>query len=139
MLSRKTPNLGIREHKLRPCPNKPNCVCSEHYDHGNRNHIEAITYHGIEADIAWKILTAIIKTQGGILKQNSENYLWAHFVTRFWHFTDDFEARLDKDQEIIHIRCASRVGYSDFGTNARRVEHIKSAFRTELKTLSGAD
>ena len=40
---------------------------------------------------------------------------------------------LDKHREqtgemVIHIRSASRVGYSDFGANRKRIEWIRSKF-----------
>jgi uncharacterized protein (DUF1499 family) len=31
---------------------------------------------------------------------------------------------------IIHVKSASRIGYSDLGANRRRVERIRSAFET---------
>jgi uncharacterized protein (DUF1499 family) len=41
--------------------------------------------------------------------------------TRFFRFIDDIEARVDPQARCLHVRSASRVGYSDLGTNRRRV------------------
>jgi uncharacterized protein (DUF1499 family) len=42
-----------------------------------------------------------------------------------FRFVDDFMLHLTPSDGIIHIRSASRTGYSDFGVNRRRVESIK--------------
>ena len=34
---------------------------------------------------------------------------------------------LDAEAGVIHLRSASRVGYSDMGANRRRVEAIRAA------------
>jgi len=40
------------------------------------------------------------------------------------------EFLLDDGSKTIHVRSASRVGYSDLGVNRRRVEAIRSRFDT---------
>jgi len=35
---------------------------------------------------------------------------------------------INNGKVIIHIRSASRIGYSDFGTNRKRIERIQSKF-----------
>ena len=42
-------------------------------------------------------------------------------------FVDDVEFLFPKEK-IIHVRSASRIGYSDFGANRRRVEHLRELF-----------
>ena len=43
-------------------------------------------------------------------------------------FVDDVEARLDEGAGVIHLRSASRGGYSDRGVNGQRVAAIRAAF-----------
>ena len=50
-----------------------------------------------------------------------ERYIHAEFTSAFFRFVDD-------GTRTIHVRSASRVGYSDFGVNRRRVEEIRARF-----------
>lgn len=56
------------------------------------------------------------------------DHLQAEFRTRIFRFVDDVEFRMDAPSQLIHVRSGSRIGYSDFGTNRRRVDHIRAAF-----------
>jgi uncharacterized protein (DUF1499 family) len=56
------------------------------------------------------------------------NYLRAEVRSRVFRFVDDIEFLLDTEQQLIHVRSASRSGHSDFGVNRRRVEQIHKAF-----------
>ena len=44
---------------------------------------------------------------------------------------DDVEFSLDAGAGLINVRSASRVGYSDFGVNRKRVERIRAAFDSQ--------
>ena len=46
-------------------------------------------------------------------------------------FVDDGEFLLDSADKVIHIRSASRLGYSDLGKNRRRLEDIRRHFRAQ--------
>jgi uncharacterized protein (DUF1499 family) len=43
-------------------------------------------------------------------------------------FVDDGEFLLDQKNKVIHVRSASRRGYSDFGKNRNRLENIRRQF-----------
>ena len=47
-------------------------------------------------------------------------------------FVDDVEILFDDASKIIHFRSASRVGYSDFGVNRRRMEEVRSLLEGKL-------
>ena len=57
-----------------------------------------------------------------------ERYIHTEFTSAFFRFVDDVEFLLDDGTRTIHVRSASRVGYSDFGVNRRRVEELRSRF-----------
>ena len=63
-----------------------------------------------------------------------DNYIRAEFVSKIFRFVDDVEFYFpDKKSEelLIHVRSASRVGYSDLCVNRKRIEQI----RRKLKTI----
>ncbi|WP_396586285.1 DUF1499 domain-containing protein [Bermanella sp. R86510] len=123
-------NLGIQNGALAPCPSTPNCVSSME-SKNNSAHIPPLQPRGTEtlANL-WEDLIQTInsKEQAKIIKQNSE-YLHAEFSSRFFGFVDDVE--FYRNEPIIQVRSASRVGYSDLGVNRNRVE----AIRKELQQL----
>ena len=43
-------------------------------------------------------------------------------------FVDDAEFLLDPVNRVIHVRSASRLGYSDLGKNRSRMEEIRRQF-----------
>lgn len=58
----------------------------------------------------------------------TDTELRAEFTSRLFRFVDDVDCLLDVSAGVIHIRSASRTGYSDLGVNRRRVEAIRAAF-----------
>ena len=116
---------GMVEGRLRPCPDTPNCVCSDY--EGAAWSIEPIAANGASG-LAWNRLKKVIEDAGGTLQKEQDGYLWATFTTRIFHFVDDVECRIDRARRVIHVRSASRVGYSDLGVNRRRVERLRTAF-----------
>lgn len=115
---------GLVDGKLAACPQTANCVCSEHAS--SADFIEPFTYP-VGPDIWLNMKQAIIQVGGQIERQEAE-YMHATFTSSIFRFIDDVELRLDRDNNVIHIRSASRVGRSDLGVNKKRVEKIRSAF-----------
>ena len=62
-----------------------------------------------------------------IIKQD-ERYIHAEFSSALLGYVDDVEFYLLPDQQLIHVRSASRLGYSDLGVNRKRVEAIRAEF-----------
>ena len=60
--------------------------------------------------------------------REEEGYMHAEARSLLFRFVDDVEFLLDADNRLIHVRSASRTGYSDLGVNRRRVERIRTAF-----------
>jgi uncharacterized protein (DUF1499 family) len=59
------------------------------------------------------------------------NYLHVEMRSLMFRFVDDVEFSLAASAGLIHVRSASRVGYSDFGVNRKRVERIRAAFDSQ--------
>jgi len=120
--SQKTPeSLGLKQGALLPCPDSPNCVCSEADSQGSKEHAIAPVQ---AADGAWAKLKKRMVELGGIIEQDDGHYLHATFRSPLFRYVDDVELRLDEMNGLIHIRSASRVGRSDFGVNRKRVEAL---------------
>ena len=108
---------------LRPCPSTPNCVCSE----GARANIEPFRFEG-DPERAFASLLAFLAAERRV-KVVARDVDHAHAVARTTFFRDDLELRLERDARCIHVRSASRLGYSDLGVNRRRVESIRARWR----------
>ena len=64
-----------------------------------------------------------------IIKE-TENYFRIECKSAMMGFVDDMEFYFP-EEKVIHLRSASRIGYSDFGVNRKRVEKIRKLFNTE--------
>ena len=119
--------LGLIDNHLVSCPASPNCVVSQN---GDKKHaIEPIAYH-VDRDKAketlLKVLSVVPRTE---VIEETDNYIHALSKSRIFKFIDDVEFYFPKDENVIHIRSASRVGESDLGVNRRRMEQIRLAMR----------
>ena len=110
-------NLGVKDGKLTPCPGSPNCVNSQSQD--PKSKIDPLPPVAI-ADLR-KVIESMERTT--IIEQ-TDNYLYAEFKSKFMGFVDDVEFYLDPNENVIHVRSASRLGQSDLGVNRKRVEEI---------------
>jgi uncharacterized protein (DUF1499 family) len=119
---------GMADGKLLPCPGRPNCVSSE--DGAGPSRIEPLTFTG-SPEAAWVCLKRAVQGIGGTIEREENDYIWAIFKTRLFRFVDDMEFRMEMKNQVIHVRSASRVGYSDFGVNRRRVEALRKRFLQE--------
>jgi uncharacterized protein (DUF1499 family) len=60
--------------------------------------------------------------------EETDDYLYAEFKSATMGYVDDVEFYIDRENKMIHVRSASRVGYGDFGVNRERIEAIRAAF-----------
>ena len=123
-----TPAYGLEQGQLRPCPPRPNCVCSEAGTPDAQQRIEPLRLQGRDPEEAWAALQRAVAAAGGEAVAVRADYLAATFRTPLLGFVDDLEARLDTDRGLIHLRSASRVGHSDLGANRARVERLVEVF-----------
>jgi uncharacterized protein (DUF1499 family) len=118
--------------ELRPCPDKPNCV--QTYDPADKSHFHLPLVAKDDEALSKKALTqALEKTGGQLISEKklmpSGFYFHAEYESDWFRFVDDVEVVI-KDG-LIHLRSASRLGYSDLGVNAERFMAIKQAYNAE--------
>jgi uncharacterized protein (DUF1499 family) len=126
LFSRRPANLGVHDGQLSPCPGSPNCVSSRARD--AEHAIEPLAFSDPPAT-AWQRLADIVKGMPRTkIVTETADYMHIEFTTALFRFTDDVELQLDEPAGVIHVRSASRAGYSDLGANRGRVEQIRAAF-----------
>ena len=109
--------------RFKECPPTPNCISSETLS--KARFIERFKT-GDRPEESWELLTRILeKTSNCRVISQDNSYIHAEFRTRLLRFVDDVEFRLESETTEIAVRSASRVGYSDMGTNRRRLEKIR--------------
>jgi uncharacterized protein (DUF1499 family) len=111
---------------LAPCPSSPNCVSSAAADAAHR--IEPLAFAGPPAAAMERLRATIAALPRARVVRFDDGGLHAEFTSWLLRFVDDVDCIVDADASVIHIRSASRVGYSDFGVNRKRVEQIRAAF-----------
>ncbi len=115
-------NLGVKDGKLTPCPGTPNCVNSQSDD--GQSKIEPLPAVSI-AELQ-KVVEGMERTK---IIESTDNYLYAEFQTKLMGFVDDVEFYLDSQENVVHVRSASRLGKSDLGLNRQRIEEIRSKLK----------
>lgn len=124
-------NLGARGGLLAPCPSSPNCVSSRAED--RRHRIDPLCFSGLPADGLARLRRVLAERPDTTVVADDGRYLRVEFRTRLG-FVDDGEFLLDPDRRCIHLRSASRLGYSDLGKNRARVEEIRRRFAETERT-----
>jgi len=119
-------DLGVRDGRLRPVPASPNAVSSQtdSKDHA----IAPLSYTGDGAAAFARAVAALRSMPGTTIVNEAPGYVHAECATRWLRFVDDLELHLDSAAGAIHVRSASRLGYSDLGANRARVEALRAAF-----------
>lgn len=118
-------SLGVRDGLLAACPDRPNCVSSQLSD--NTHAVAPFGYTG-DAEAAMARVASIIEAQEGArIVTRRANYLHAEYQSKLMGFVDDLELLADPAAHVIHVRSASRLGYSDLGVNRARVEALRAA------------
>jgi len=122
-------NLGVHNGMLTRCPASPNCIASQTENPQQRINPFAFTddptaaFSRLQETLASRKDTTII--------QATPDYLRVEFRTTL--FVDDGEFQLDREHQVIHVRSASRLGYSDLGKNRSRMEEVRRQFELTLK------
>jgi len=112
--------------KLRPCPDKRNCVCTQ--DPAERHRSEPIRYAVTQDEARDKLLMVIRHMERSTLVQVEPEYIHVEFRSAFFEFVDDVEFLFDDAAKLIHFRSAARTGSYDFNVNRKRMEEIRKRF-----------
>jgi uncharacterized protein (DUF1499 family) len=120
------PESGLVDGRLRECPESPNCVSSMASPEDETHFIEPITYTGPRDAARERLLQVIEGRPRTEILEVSASYVHTSFTTAVMRFVDDVEFFLPGDERVIHVRSASRIGYSDLGTNRRRVDELRA-------------
>jgi uncharacterized protein (DUF1499 family) len=116
-------NLGLRDGVLTSCPASPNCVSS--YATDERHRIAPLSFSG-DPEVAFNRLKQLLSQRGDVtVVAEQVGYLRVELHTRL--FVDDGEFLLDRERQVIQVRSASRLGYSDLGKNRSRLEEIRQS------------
>ena len=110
-------NIGVQDGRLTACPESPNCVSS----------FESNAKHGIQPLQASlrQVERVLLELDGANIVESRDGYLYAEFTSRLMRYVDDVEFLEDSTAGVVHVRSASRLGYSDLGANRKRVEIIR--------------
>ena len=118
-------NLGVKDGSLAPCPSAPNCVSTQATD--EQHQMEPIAFDGSPDEAVQRIKSIIEAEPRTKIVTQRPDYIYAEFASALFRFVDDVEFHLRSTQGEVAVRSASRVGYSDFGTNRRRLEGVRTA------------
>ena len=113
-------NIGITDNKLTPCPDKPNCVNS----FSNTEEHKIQSFSGTGKNLWQNLIQVLNEQKNSKIIVNEPQYIHATFTSKLMGFVDDVE--FFQSNNTIHIRSASRLGYSDLGANRDRVEHLRT-------------
>jgi uncharacterized protein (DUF1499 family) len=112
--------------RLRPCPDKYSCVCTQ--DTAERHRIAPLRYTGTQEEAREQLLMVLRRMAQSTLVKAGADYIHVEFRSAFFEFVDDVEFLFDDAAKLIHFRSASRTGYYDFNVNRKRMEEIRKRF-----------
>lgn len=124
-------DLGVKDGRLAPCPSTPNCVSSQSRD--PEHAVEPLSYMASAPRAMADLKKVILGMKRSKIVEERDFYLRVEFTSALWRFVDDVEFYFDEGTQVIEVRSASRLGKSDFGVNRKRVEEIRTIWRTSGK------
>lgn len=123
----KAPILGVNNGYLMECSHTPNCVNSQAKD--DEHATQPLIFIGPSKEVQVRLLKILDELKHKKIVAVQDTYVRAEFVSKVFRFIDDVEfyfAETEGKETTIHVRSASRVGYSDFGVNRKRIEQIRN-------------
>ena len=122
------PELGVFEGRLKPLGHKPNDVSTQTSDPSKK--VETLPFkESLEA--TKEALIRAVQAEGtGVVREETDDYIYVVFTTPTLRFNDDAEFWLDEENELVHFRSAARAGYSDMGNNRRRYQELRRLYTT---------
>jgi uncharacterized protein (DUF1499 family) len=141
---------------LKPCGAAPNCFSSSLAAEEDPDHsIPAWKYpSGYDQRRAFEELQTVIQSyppgQSGVdgggfeIKtfDATKGYMYVQFEALKNGYIDDFEAAVvggGVEDRAVQVRSSSRVGYLDYGVNAKRLNYISKQLREKGWQAEGVD
>ncbi|WP_029909823.1 DUF1499 domain-containing protein [Pelobacter seleniigenes] len=120
-------DLGVENGRLAQCPDSPNCVSSQADPADQQHFIAPFSYSGTKESAVARLLAVLATEKRVTISKQTANYVRAEFRSAWFGFVDDVEFYFP-DRPLVEVRSASRLGYSDFGVNRKRIEHLRRLF-----------
>ena len=118
--------LGVTDSRLAPCPLTSTCVSS---DEDGARFVEPFRL-ATEPDEAWRSLERALTGAARVRTiTRNPDYLHAEATSLVFRFVDDMEFHLRREDSVVAVRSASRLGSYDFGVNRRRIERLRDELR----------
>ena len=118
---------GLSGNEFYSCPGSPNCVSSMTSD--EKFHISPLEYSGISEKEAKEKMIRLLENYKNVkIIEIRDNYIHAEFRTSLFRFVDDVEFYFPEGEKVIHVKSASRTGYSDLGKNRKRIRGIRKDY-----------
>jgi len=120
-------SVGADDGRLATCPSSPNCVSS--LANASQHRVTPLQMNGTATESMRQLHAIIASMPRSRVVTADDDYLHAEFRSAVLGFVDDLELLVDETKGIIHVRSASRLGYSDLGANRRRVEQLRARYQ----------
>ncbi len=118
--------IGLHDGRLAECPPTPNCVSSLAEDEEHK--VAPLDLDGEPAAAIARLRTLLEALPRTRVVNASDTYLHAEVTSLIFRYVDDLELAVAADEGKIHMRSASRTGYSDLGVNRKRVQAVAEAY-----------
>lgn len=105
------------------CPSSPNCVSSQSKSLSHK--VEPLQFRGTLFDFHQFIQKIEKEIPNSKVIRIEGPFVSMVVSSRVFRFKDDVELYFVEQESLIHVRSASRLGYSDLGVNRKRVEAIR--------------
>ncbi len=117
---------GLENGNLLACPDTPNCVSTAKGP--ARHYVVPFEYPGERGKAIATMAQIVREMKNFNIREEREGYLWVECSSNIFGFVDDLEIYFPIERQVVYIRSASRLGYSDLGVNRKRVEKIRERF-----------
>lgn len=126
--------IGLQsDGRLSPCPELPNCVCSQ-FPEDQDHYLAAIPFKGSLEEAKAQLHEAMKEIKGARVVASEGSYLRFEVTSGLFKFVDDVEFLIQPEPGLIHFRSASRLGKWDIGANGRRLSAVSAWFAARAKS-----